>query len=272
MNVYEFLHHTNGSRVFLIGELHQRIDDTAAVLYILTKMLAAGKQLHFFVEYFDSTQNEVIQPYMAATEYHDNPRIADVHAGTTSAHIDHLISQKQWPGHYFNAPAQTFEASWMFPVGIRKIKAILNFANSRNIPVKGFDLPLNRGADGAEFPRKQNGFASFGRWNQGRDTWMAHHLRSFLLNDARIAVCFLGAAHNDGIKYGSRKGTMGLRSAIPDRVVSLKPDFTNTPTAADQFVEDLGRDDYLIRPTALTATMRLTPFQLWRDHHRLRGG
>lgn len=272
MNVYEFLHQTNGSRVFLIGELHQRIDDTAAVLYILTKMIAAGKQLHFFVEYFDSGQNEVIQPYMAAVEYHANPRIADVYAGTTFAHIDHLISHKQWDGRYFGGgPANTFEASWMFPAGIRKIKTILNFANSRNIPVKGFDLPLDRGADGAEFPRRHDGHVAYAKWNRGRDTWMSHRIRSFLLNGQGIAVCFVGAAHNDGIKYGTRTGTVGLHAAVPDRVVSLKPDFDNLPVAADQFIQDLGRDDYLMRPTALAANMRLTPFQLWRDH-RPRGG
>ncbi len=267
MDILQFLRTTDGSRIFLIGELHQNPSDTAAVLYLLGKMVAAGKRLHFFVEYFDSNQNEVIQPHMVEPEFHAKPH---ERAGTTPADIQHLIDTKIWPARYFgDGRAQTFADSWMHKQELGKIKMILMFANQHRIPVKGFDLPLDRGSVGQEFPSRIR--LDYLKWDRGRDTWMAHHLQSFMLNDDRIAVAFVGAAHCAGIKYGTRKNTIGLQRMLllepigDRRIITLCPNFEiePPPTSASELITRIGTCDYELHPSALASTLRLTPAQAY---------
>lgn len=266
MTLNEFIYAIHGCRILLIGELHKRPDDQDAILYLLYR-LRKKVDLHFFVEYFDSTQNEVIQPYLKGVELHAKPKITDLKAGFARENIRHLILEKIWDKKYFGGGGnQTFKDSWLHKDEMDKIQTILTFANRFSIPVKGIDLPLTRGALGSEFPKVMGKTPSFTEWDQGRDTWMASHLLSFYHSadhKDQVAVCFVGAAHCHGIKYGKRnvkgvlKRTVGIvQQELKATVVIIEPDFDTDTDDPKKFIEPgKKKDDYEIRPSATQATM-----------------
>ena len=244
MTVNDFLEATKDSRVFLIGELHQNPRDTFAVVMIMAAMIKAKRDIHIFVEYFDSRQNAVIQPFLSKPEFVTAVPAHDPNAGIGPEHVSYLIFDKQWPAEYFEGHAGTFQENWMHKQELHKIAAILIYANLNSLPVKGFDLPYDK--------KKHKGFKD---WDNRRDTWMAMHLQSFLLHDkGGTAVCFVGAAHAAGIANGSRTGTMPLRKLVNDRIITLVPDFASIAATPDQAISQLAADDYSFRPLTLANT------------------